>query len=248
METVIVLPLYVLLIAHTFWIGDLILSRQRLLTADRYAALAGGGRHVTALGTLMPVRVPAIFFGYEAGTLTDDSTYQLPLYAATSSADVRWFDERAEQGSLTMMAPPWIQGWLQTWDIVHGREHTVDVFAGMRGRDQDVGGIRGHVVLMRTPRSDDSDYVRNFPPWQAAELDDGFVWTWDFHYDTWWPAFDDYRSAAAGGGSSIDREPWYVEDSPEAGLPTVSIAAPSSATSLADADYDRFSWWVGLSD
>jgi len=45
METVIVIPLFIVLIGGTFWLGDLILAKQKLVVADRYAAWNAGNRH-----------------------------------------------------------------------------------------------------------------------------------------------------------------------------------------------------------
>lgn len=45
METVIAMPIFLVTIGATMWMGELNLSRQRSLAADRYAAWNAGNRH-----------------------------------------------------------------------------------------------------------------------------------------------------------------------------------------------------------
>ncbi len=50
METVIAIPLYIVLIGGMFWLGDLLLAKHKLVTADRYAAWNAGNRHAGGTG------------------------------------------------------------------------------------------------------------------------------------------------------------------------------------------------------
>ena len=45
MELVIAIPLFVVLLGGTMWVGDIILAKQKLAIADRFAAWSGGNRH-----------------------------------------------------------------------------------------------------------------------------------------------------------------------------------------------------------
>ncbi|MFA4943445.1 MAG: TadE/TadG family type IV pilus assembly protein [Lentisphaeria bacterium] len=47
LETVIAIPLFIVLIGGTFWLGELILAKQKLVGADRFAAWRAGNRHAS---------------------------------------------------------------------------------------------------------------------------------------------------------------------------------------------------------
>ena len=45
METILVIPLFVVLIGGIFWLGEVILAKHKLVNADRFAAWTAGNRH-----------------------------------------------------------------------------------------------------------------------------------------------------------------------------------------------------------
>lgn len=45
METIMVIPLFVVLIGGIFWLGELILAKHKLVNADRFSAWTAGNRH-----------------------------------------------------------------------------------------------------------------------------------------------------------------------------------------------------------
>ncbi|MDT8389374.1 MAG: TadE/TadG family type IV pilus assembly protein [Lentisphaeria bacterium] len=45
LETIMVIPLFVVLIGGIFWIGELMLAKHKLVNADRFAAWTAGNRH-----------------------------------------------------------------------------------------------------------------------------------------------------------------------------------------------------------
>ena len=54
METVIAIPLFLVLIGGLFWLGELTLARHRLTASDRFAAWNIGNRHLEGAGSIQP--------------------------------------------------------------------------------------------------------------------------------------------------------------------------------------------------
>ncbi len=46
METVLAIPLFLVLIGGIFWLGELMLAKHQLTAADRFAAWNAGNRHL----------------------------------------------------------------------------------------------------------------------------------------------------------------------------------------------------------
>ncbi len=50
METVIAIPLFLVLIGGMFWLGELMLAKHKLVASDRFAAWNAGNRHGNGTG------------------------------------------------------------------------------------------------------------------------------------------------------------------------------------------------------
>jgi hypothetical protein len=110
METVMAIPLFLVLFGGIFWVGDLILARDKLVVADRYAAWNAGNRHRLDKGGIQgeiqdnffdPNRVgdqPVEGIDYEAGPLD--------FWSTPFGATVR----------LKVVMPIWTRGWLSSSD------------------------------------------------------------------------------------------------------------------------------------
>ncbi len=52
METVLAIPLFLVLIGGIFWLGELMLAKHQLAAADRFAAWNAGNRHTNDAGDI----------------------------------------------------------------------------------------------------------------------------------------------------------------------------------------------------
>lgn len=168
METLIVIPLYLVLIGGTMWIGDLLLARQRLLGADRYAAWNNGNRH----RTIAPVKreIKEYFFP-RSQTKDVRGRYEKVgrIYTERRSNSrgnrKKWWNEKTARVQLKINMPAWTQGWMEAGDELWGirRRKKTDTRHKIYGRYV-AGKFRekeaDHLILMRTPFSD-RDYFRN---------------------------------------------------------------------------------------
>lgn len=68
MEAVIAIPLFLVLIGGTFWIGELILAKQKLVGSDRFAAWNAGNRHAGGTGGIRPALQQQLFPEHKVGS------------------------------------------------------------------------------------------------------------------------------------------------------------------------------------
>ena len=178
LETIIVIPLFMVLLGGIMWIGDLVLARERLVISDRYGAWNLGNRHLGGIG-LGKIRsdIQKIFFdpGHEGYENLDGAT-------GGTKKPRRWWEERYARITLGIETPSWTKPWLSFGDIFWGAKLT-ERFDGVDGRGPLSGGAGpyyglGNMTLMRTEHSDKDSYFRN---WDGKDLADPVrrQWYWD---------------------------------------------------------------------
>jgi len=175
MELVIVIPIYLVIIGGTMWLGDLILAKQKLVIADRYAAWNAGNRHRADGGGIRgeiqdnmfdPTRVGDQVVEdilYEAGPL---DVYQTPVGATVP---------------LTLTMPVWSRGWLSA-GVSWGGYGIPDQSPTFKGRDDEVvADPSHHVVFMRTMYG-----TYAYRTWEPIELADvSRPWQHDVYNQDW---------------------------------------------------------------
>jgi len=145
LETVIAIPLYLLLIGATMWIGQLIYDKQNMVIADRYAAWNVGNRWNTDMDITAGVQ------SFFPDKTHDDVTVIVP----TTQPGNGWYQEAVAGMSLTATMPSWTAGWIYSAVISYGAD-SPPASVGVTGRDNrdSSGDYCGHVVLMRSPGAD----------------------------------------------------------------------------------------------
>ena len=143
METVIAVPLFMLLIGGIMWIGQLMYDKQKLVIADRYVAWNYGNRQTGAVWQ----DVQGQFFSQ---AVSEIATSQQPQVISQSPW---WHLVRGEADSLVWM-PSWTHGWLTADAIMKNQPFTMPIIVSLYGRDLGNGGVGGHYVVMRTVVND----------------------------------------------------------------------------------------------
>lgn len=155
METVIAIPLYLIMLGGIFWIGDLTVTRQQLLIADRYVAWNRGLRYADK-GAVDADTVHRLLFSDRFGI---PSTEHVPT-ASQASIDVDYDWSQGTSGQVTMRVsmPDWVQSMANLGQLTYNLSESVPGFTVLRGREL---ANQRHVVLMRTEEEADPLYIRN---------------------------------------------------------------------------------------
>ena len=134
MEMVIAIPIYLVVIGATLWMGELNLSRQRLLTADRFAAWNKGNRHGGA-GVSGPNIEKEIF-----AKSADVSVKKVLL----KSKDSDWYRQVTAVTLAKISMPAWTRGMISAgvvdWDAPLQAPHKSETMSGRMGP---------HLIVMR---------------------------------------------------------------------------------------------------
>jgi hypothetical protein len=155
METVLAIPLFLIFLGGVMWVGDLLVTRQQLVIADRFVAWNHGlrypDREKTDAGT-----VHRHFFTEANGAL---SQYHRP-----SSSDARidetfdWSHAASGQVRLQMRMPAWVRSMFNAGQVFYGSGVPLEQANNLFGRDKE---DQRHVVVMRTREEAKPDYIRN---------------------------------------------------------------------------------------
>lgn len=132
METVIAIPIFLVTIGATIWMGELNLDRQRLLTADRFAAWNAGNRH-GGLET-SPQSVWQRVFNKDA----DVDVKQVRVREKSGG----WYNQVTATTRARIRMPAWTHGMIHYGDTEWDGKDVVP-FETMTGRNG------GHLVAMR---------------------------------------------------------------------------------------------------
>ena len=155
METVLAIPLFMIFLGGVMWVGDLMVTRQQLVIADRYVAWNTGLRYDDK-GKTDPGSVHQLFFTDAAGS---PSHYHIP-----SSSDGKidknydWSQEASGQVRLKMRMPEWTRYMFNAGQVFYEAGVPLEQVSVMFGRDME---DQRHVVLMRTKKEAEPGYIRN---------------------------------------------------------------------------------------
>ena len=150
METVIALPLYLLLIGGIMWEGQLIFDKQKMVVADRYAAWNLGNRWRSAewngnpdiAGNKIASEIQGFFYGRDL----DEIKVTIPSMPPMNG----WVLQASAGMGLTAHMPEWTEGFISAGVISYGAV-APETNATITGRDtKNLSGIYlGHTVFMR---------------------------------------------------------------------------------------------------
>jgi len=165
LETLLVLPIYMVLLGGIFWIGELAFTRHTLLSADRLAAWSMGNR----LAHQSEGQVESLLKNEKIFEEAREQELEVKDGKSDLLGDVSWWKRSHAYAQATQRIPVWAEGWYAaSWqegdaDVEAETEHS-DTEMLLRGRTNIPGGFieiadivgeigcptEGHVVLMRT--------------------------------------------------------------------------------------------------
>lgn len=155
METVLVIPLYMIVLGGILWIGDLMVTRQQLVIADRYVAWNRGMRHDDK-GQIDAGTVHQLFFAEANGS---PSQYHQPK---ASEGKIEKTDDWSHRASgvvrLDMRMPEWTRYLFNAGQAMLDSGVPLEQATAMQGRDKP---DQRHVVVMRTKAEAQPGYIRN---------------------------------------------------------------------------------------
>jgi hypothetical protein len=155
METVIAIPLYMILLGGIFWIGDLAITRMRLVAADRYVAWNKGLRYDDR-GKVNASDIHELFLSDKYGI---KSQYHQPSVRASQiQKTYDWSHMANGQVSARVQMPDWVYGMINAMRLHTGRGTWLSDTTVVYGRER-LG--QRHVVLMRTPAGAQMSKIRN---------------------------------------------------------------------------------------
>ncbi len=155
METVLVIPLFMIFLGGVMWVGDLMVTRQQLVVADRYVAWNTGLRYDDK-GKTDPETVHQLFFTDAAGS---PSLYHIPSSSnGKIDKDYDWSQEASGQVRLKMRMPEWTRYLFNAGQVFYEAGVPLEQVSVMFGRDME---DQRHVVVMRTKKEAKPEYIRN---------------------------------------------------------------------------------------
>ena len=156
METVIALPLYLLLIGGVMWEGQLIYDKQKMVMADRYAAWNLGNRWRSpewngdpdVAGLKLSTEIQQKFF-------PDRSLDGITLFTPSMPPESGWIWQSSAGMQVTAYMPVWALGPIYAGVLAY-QASPPETNAVLTGRDlpDSSGDYIGHVILMRTDNPD----------------------------------------------------------------------------------------------
>ena len=155
METVLAIPLFMVLLGGIFWIGDLTVTRQQLLVADRYLAWNKGVRYDDK-GAVDADTLHQLFFSDREGVKIQE--HPPTVRAAEVTAVYDWSQEAQGQASVKVRTPDWVGAMLDAMNLQFRGTGGAVMETTVFGREHE--GDR-HVVLMRTKPEAQMSYIRN---------------------------------------------------------------------------------------
>ena len=155
LETILAIPLLIIMLGGIFWIGDLTLTRQQLMIADRYVAWNRGVRYDDRGQTDAGV-IHQLFFSDRFGI---PSQYHTPILCSAAIQDeYDWSHVANGKVCMKVQMPDWVYSMIHAANIQFNRGDWMKNDVKVKGREQ---VSERHVILMRTKREAASDFIRN---------------------------------------------------------------------------------------
>ena len=147
METILVIPLFIAFFSGIFVLGDLMLGRNRLTAADRFAVWLAGCRFANMGDSEVKSTASDGFFG--GGAFADGTKLQS---FKTKKQAVSWYAIVRGTGELKITLPVWAAGSRKSVinilaDI--GTKPDADRWDNVSFKARDIGNEEAHSVLMR---------------------------------------------------------------------------------------------------
>lgn len=155
METVIAIPLFMIMLGGIFWIGDLTVTRQQLVIADRYVAWNKGLRYDDK-GKIDAQPIHQLFFSDKYGAPSPEHKPTASQSSIESAYD--WSHVASGQVRVRVRMPDWIYSTINAGQYAYNLTETIPEDIELRGRER---SSERHVVLMRTQEEWKPGYIRN---------------------------------------------------------------------------------------
>lgn len=155
METILAIPLFMILLGGIFWIGELMIARQKLVIADRYIAWNKGLRYPDK-GAIDSGTIRRLYFSEPGGAPLQNHT----LTSASGQIEkvFDWSHAASGQAKLNLKMPDWTRFMFNSAQIMYNSGVPEEQAMNMQGRDKP---DQRHVVVMRTKEKADKSYIRN---------------------------------------------------------------------------------------
>lgn len=172
METVIVIPLFMLLIGGIMWSGQLMYDKQKLVIADRYVAWNCGNRYAKNYNDVQD----RFFLGSQN---TKDVVQTIdPKINGVSSP---WWHEVHGSVALVSQVPSLTVGWFTMSEYVDaavGGVGKLPSFLALHGRDLADGSAGWHTVVMRKNVTPDDTRSKSVNPDDSnLSIDPGAIYS-----------------------------------------------------------------------
>lgn len=144
METVLVIPLYLVLLSGIFWVGDVALLRSKSTFFDRFAAWSGGNRHDSGSSSSIKSALESGFLQKER--VGDQHVDSVRTASGVSGKD--WSFLAGGTVEVSIEPPVWTQGWRKSGMIMMESDAGDLKRTKFRSRELDAEWM--HRTLMRT--------------------------------------------------------------------------------------------------
>lgn len=199
METVLVIPLYLVVLSGIFWVGDLALLRSKSTFFDRFAAWSSGNRFANASQSGIKNDLEQNFL--QAARVGDQKVDKVNTAKRSSSV---WSAIAGAAATVSVEPPVWTQGWRRAG--VTMMESDADELQRTSLRSREIEDSFLHRVLMRT-----GDTYRDKA--KARALAEKMEWQTRVYMAQWPTEWIKGMSSTASGGKpclNYDRHSMYV--------------------------------------
>ncbi len=155
METVLAIPLFMIMLGGIFWIGELMIARQKLVIADRYIAWNKGLRYDDK-GQIDSGTIRRFYFSEPGGAPLQN--HRVTSTQGTIVDNFDWSHAATGQAMLDMEMPDWTRFMFNAGRVMYNTGEPVHKIPGMQGRDKP---DQKHLVVMRTKEEAKMSYIRN---------------------------------------------------------------------------------------
>ena len=201
METVLVIPLYLVILSGIFWVGDLALLRSKSTFFDRFSAWSSGNRHDESSSSDLQNVLKQNFLN--ASKVGDQQVDEIRLKSKSSGQ--AWSSIAGASARVSIEPPVWTQGWRKVGLIMMEKEAAELKKTSFQSREIDSGWM--HQVIMRT-----SDQYRDKV--KPKDLAEKMEWLTRV-YDSPWPdSWTKENNPSVSGGSpcmKYERHNKYVD-------------------------------------
>ncbi len=178
LETVIAIPLFMILLGGTFWIGELMIARQKLVICDRYIAWNKGLRYDDS-GEIDAGTVHHLFFIEPDGTILNNQ--RVTSSSGTIAHNFDWSHASEGQAKLDIEMPNWTRFMFNAANVMYNTGEPDYQAFSIQGRDK---ADQKHLVVMRTEAEAKSEYIRNkYGVKESGEV----AYQWEKIADEKWP-------------------------------------------------------------